>query len=1041
MALINRRIWHSQLCAACILAWFGAGVQPMSAQTQSQQKQVVVSKTVTGVVVDENNEPLIGAVVADASDKNNGTLTNIDGEFTLALKKGDAINVSFIGYATVTVHVGAENKVRVVLKEDNVLDEVVVVGYGVQKKGSVTGSVVSVNSKEINVTKTANVTNALAGKLPGLRVVQRSGQPGADGASLEIRNYGTPLVIVDGFERSLSDLDPNDIESISVLKDASAAVYGFKGGNGVILVTTKKGSEGAPKITYDGNVGWQSITKFPKLYNAYQYANVQNEIAAISGKPMPWTDDEIARFAAGEGTDWMDEVIRDNAPIYNHNLSVSGGSERTKYFFSLGYMNQESIYKSNCFNFKRYNVRSNITTRLAEGLNVDLQVFGRLDERQDPHQDKNIIRVIEMALPYKTVFANNNPDYYNGTGDWNNPVQQMDVDQVGFNRRRRYEFDGSVSLRWDLPWVKGLQLKGTFRYDYYSEHNKNFHPQYTTYNYNAETDSYDVFGTAPKTSLSQNMGYWYKPAGQISASYNNEFGKNSVSALVLYEFSKYKNQWLNGYRQFDTGVIPELDKGVKDNQSTGGSSNETAMAGLVGRVNYAYDNRYLLELSFRYDGSYKFARGSRWGFFPGVSLGWRLSQEKFFQKALPFIQNFKVRASIAKFGNQDDFSAYIWQDGYNYPSGNYLMGSGNYVSGTQDRGDTNKILTWVDVKTENIGFEWTMWDGLFGGEFDYYRRYLDGKKANQNAVLPTTFGQPMPDENLNKEMAQGWELQLSHRNRVGDVNYSVIGNLSMSRWYKKYQYMTPPSNSYQNWRNNQTDRVQGVTWGYEALGQFQNYEDILNSPIQDGNGNKSLRPGDIKYADLNGDGIISDLDQKPISHNNNPFIHYGLNLFAEWKGIDLTLFFQGAAGHEVYFNSNDLTEPLFQQGLGNGFTALLDHWRLTDPTDPSSEWIPGFYPSFREGSYQDNIKTSTYWKSKQDYLRLKTIEVGYSIPQKYLQKIHLSNVRVYVNGTNLFTIKGGNKGMGKYCDPESNVTNFQYYPQMKSYTVGLRVTL
>lgn len=1040
----QRTNWQVRLYAAGLIALGIPVMAPSVFAEAAPQSAVTATATVTGTVFDENGEPVIGATVTDANNPGNGTMTDINGKYILKLPKGAKIKVSYVGYETQTLNVPANGQLNVNLKLNNeLLDEVVVVGYGTQKKGSVTGSVVAVGNKELNQTKTANPLNALAGKLPGLRAVQRGGQPGADSPNIEIRNYGSPMYIVDGFERDkIEGIDPEDIESISVLKDAAAAVYGFKGGNGVILITTKKGSNtpSKPKITYDGNVAWQSMTNLPKLYNSYQYANVANEIAAISGNPLPWGEEDLARFKAGEGTDWFDEVYRDAAPMTKHNINVSGASEKVNYYFSLGYFDQESIYKNNPFNFQRYNVRSNIQAKVWDGVTVSLNLSGRLDERQDPHQDKNIYRVVEMALPYRSIYANDNPEYYQASGDFNNPVQQLDVDQVGYNRRRRYTFEGSLGIRWDLPWVKGLSLNGNFRYDYYMEHNKQLHPAYSTYNYNEEADTYERVGGPQQNWLKQNIGYWFKPSGQLSINYTNSFGVHDVSALVLYEFNRYKNQWVDGVRYLDTVAIPELDKGVKDNQSTGGSSDETGSAGLVGRVNYAFDSRYLIEFSFRYDGNYRFQKEKRWGFFPGVSVGWRLSQEKFFNEAVPFVENLKIRGSIAKFGNVDGISAFMWQDGYNYPSGNYLMGPGNYVQGTQDRGDTNKILTWADVITKNIGLEFSMWNGMLSGEFDFYWRNVNGKPATQSATLPTTFGQPMPQENLNKESMKGWELQLGHRNRVNKVTYTITGNVSMSRWYKNYQYRQESANSYRNWRENPTDRVQGVTWGYTALGQFKSYEDILNSPIQDGNGNKSLKPGDIKYADLNGDGIIDGWDEKPISHSNDPFIYYGLNLGAEWNNFDLTLFFQGAAGHSIYINANDLTDPLFQQGLGNGFTSILDHWHQVDPSDPSSEWISGFYPSYRQGRYSDNYKTSTYWKADQDYLRLKTIELGYTLPSNLLKKCFLENVRFYANATNLLTFKKDSKGVAKYCDPENSNNNFQYYPQTKNITLGVRVT-
>lgn len=1019
-------------------------IETPATETQGIRQTSVVVK---GTVSDANGTlPGVNIKVKGTSV---GAVTDMDGNYSITLPNANAVlEFSYVGYKTQAVSVAGKRTIDVVLQEDSEnLNEVVVVGYGVQKRASVTGSVASMTSKDLVTVKTPSVSNALVGKLPGLRSVQKNGAPGDDAAVFDIRGFGNALVIVDGVERDFKEIDANDIESISILKDASAAVYGFKGANGVLLITTKSGKIGKPQITYNGYVGLQQINRFPEYYNGYQYALLKNEGQLNEGNAATYTQEELDKFQQGIGTtDWYKEAIRKTAPVTYHNLSVSGGTEKVKYYFSLGMTGQSGIFRSGDFSYKQYNVRSNVSAEVAQGFTVDLQLAGRVDRRVKPYEttDKNLVdqilvmRRIQMSSPLIPVFANGNPNYYSYAGD-GNPVQMSQIDEVGYDRRDRREFNGSITLDWQIPWVKGLSAKGLFSYDYSNLHTRLWDKAWKEYRYDEPTQTYVVSAQSPLSKLNTRMENYFKPSGQVSLNYANTFGHHDLNILALWEFYNDRQDWLSGYRQFTLSAIDQMGAGDATNQATDGTANLTAHAGLVGRVNYAYANKYLVEASFRYDGSYKFSPDSRWGFFPAVSLGWRISEEKFFKSALPVFDNLKIRGSYGKTGDEGDFSAFQYVNGYSYPNGSYVLGNDGLVKGAVSRGLANTMLSWYTSKTFNIGFEASAWKGLVSAEFDYYIRRRNGLKATRLESLPTTIGLSMPEENLNSDENKGFELVLGHHKQVGDFIYDIKANFTATRYFRRYQEAAAPTNQYNNWRSNGSYRTSGTQWGLVAIGQFQSYEDILNSPIQDDNGNKSLLPGDIKYQDLNNDGVIDSHDQQPIAYDKTPRFYYGLNFTGQYKGFDLTVFLQGAGGNDLFMTA-DFMSPFIQQGKGSGVTLWMDRWHRADPNDPESEWIPGEMPAIRaSGATKNNTQFSTWMKVRATYLRLKTVELGYTFPSQWIQKAGINSLRIYANVFNALTFTS-RKGLMKYMDPENQENSFRYYPQMRTYNFGVTVT-
>lgn len=775
------------------------------------------SRRISEIISDESGEPVIGANVR-IKGTNTGTISDMDGLYSLEVEESAVLQISYIGYHAKEVPVAGKTVLNVSLQEDTQsLDEVVVVGYGVQKRASVTGSVASIQAKDLTTVKSPNVTNTLAGKLPGLRAVQRSGAPGDDNASVDIRGFGTALVIVDGVERDFSQIDANDIESISILKDASAAVYGFKGANGVILVTTKKGEIKKPEITYNGYYGLQSVTRFPKLYNAYEYAMLYNEAQMNIGVMAPYSQEELEKFRTGSdpayaNTNWWDVTTRKAAPQMYHNLSVSGGAEKVRYYFSLGYTGQEGIWVSKDQDYKKYNVRSNISAELTRGLTVDLQISGRLDTRNQPY-NQDTFKAIYKAVPTLPVYANHTKPYWQDTGDNVNPAQITRADEVGYDRRDRREFTGSLIMNWELPWVKGLTARALWAYDYNNLTEKKWLKEYYEYQYDPITDVYNKNTRRSVSELNQKTENAFTPTQQYSLNYQNTFGKHDFTGLLLWEMRNYKKDWFSAYRQFYVGAIDQMDAGDNTNKNNGGNAESAAHAGLVGRVNYAYDNKYLAEFSFRYDGSYKFAKDSRWGFFPAVSLGWRISEEPFFKENISFVDNLKIRGSYGKIGDESnsDFKGFEYLTGYKYPSGSYVLGEG-VSNGLEDWGLPNMLLTWHESTTANIGFETHVLDGLFGLEFDYFERRRSGLLANRLLTLPTSFGQALPNENLNSDRTRGFELILTHRNRIGNVSYLISANFTNTRELNRYVEKAAPGNRYENWRDNENDRYKNITW-------------------------------------------------------------------------------------------------------------------------------------------------------------------------------------------------------------------------------------
>lgn len=1021
---------------------------------------------VSGVVTGSDNTPLDGATVV-VRNGSAGTVTDANGSYTISVPADATLIFQYAGLVPVEERINGRTRINVTLSEnENILDDIVVVGYGIQRRGSITGAVSNVKGDQMIKTVNENPQNMLTGRVAGVRVWQKSAEPGSFNATLDVRGLGSPLVIIDGVPREMSDyqrLNPADIEDVSVLKDAAASIYGLRSANGVLLVTTKKGQTGKAQVSYNGSFTFQVPSRMPELANPEQTMTLYNERERNIDRPTSVVYDKAAfeKYRNGETptADWNALVFANWSPQTQHDLSVTGGTDKTKYYVGLGYMYQEGLFKSGDLNYNRFNLRSNISTRIAKGLTFELNVAGMAEQRNYPYSSSSdIIRnywrqgVLHAAYadPEQTMLS------YAGLDLDENTIAKMTADVSGFRKYEQKTFQTAATLNYDLgsltDVLTGLSAKAMFSYDYKMDNNHIFRKEYTLYAYDELTSSYlqRIYSSSSPSQMRREFYDRQQTLGFLSLNYDRAFGKHKVGALLGWEVQRIKGD--NFYAQNNlVYASPYLlaGSGEPDNQLAGMNASglfEQAYGALIGRLNYSYDDRYLLEAQFRYDGSSLFYTGHKWFFLPSVSAGWRISEEPFFKNApgLSFINQIKLRASYGVLGD-DAGMTYQWAMGYTYPavgSGDANKGFYNgYVPGYVFDGSFNKAVTplplpyydvtWYKSHTFNIGIEFEAWNGLLGVGIDYFDRHRTGLFGRPQSETPTVLGADLPQLNLNSDRHFGMELELSHRNRVGDFSYRMKGIVTITRrQYLKRAEAGPYGNSYDKWRNdNYTNRYQGVQFGYEGAGRFTSWEDIRSYPLYK---ERDVLPGDYKYVDWNGDGEIGGLDEHPFAFDQTPWMNFSLSFDASYKNFDLSMLFQGSAlGSLIY------QEPLYSIWGSNGGGALemyLDRWHPADPDadiyDPDIEWISGKRAytgrSPRENSSFNRVSTA--------YLRLKSIELGYTIPR--IKALSSMNLRVFANAYNLFTITGVN-----FVDPERPDDDYgRLYPLNRTYTLGLSLT-
>lgn len=1031
------------------------------------------TRPITGYVRDTEGQPLVGATI-QVKGSDIIALAGDNGLFSLNVNANRVtIEVTMTGYVPKTLVVEAGAVINVVLETSvQDLDEVVMVGYGRQRKASLTGSVAQISGTELKQAPTGNLSTVLAGRLPGLTVMQQSGRPGFDEATMRIRGINTtgtssPIVIVDGVQRSFSQLDPNEIESISILKDASAAaVYGLQASNGVILVTTKRGNNQIPKVSYDASVNINSFTRFPKFLDGPDYMywytrgeELDNEyLTHTGGSPFPYTYTEAEIEALRNGTntnpfygntDWISELLGHKAISQHHNVSVRGGNDAVRYFVSAGYLDQEGVVKGN--DFRRYNVRSNLDFKLSEIFSATLDIGARQEFRFStgiPADNGSYMNPFFQAvrmLPNLPKEVDGIPTGSPAGAGVVNPIAS--IEKSGYQRYKTDVINITSTFTVKVPWVKGLSAKLLVGYDKSDQHFKSW------------LEPYDIM---VRRGSGGSSWYWQKvlPPGitintlrqsfsgstretfQPQINYENKFGDHDVKFLAVYEFTETNGNFFStGARNFALTDLHEINFGSSDPNdfiSPSGGSDRTARAGYVGRLNYSYRDKYLAEIVTRYDASYNFAPENRWGLFPAASLGWVISKEDFFDNLSNTVNFLKLRGSFGLLGN-DRIGEFLYLQTFSLTTSPSVIIGGSPVNALFTSAVPNRDITWEKTTTYNVGFDATFWNGLLDIEFDYFykvtRDILDGVAS----LYPPSVGGNYPSL-VNRSIVdnRGFDLRLGHKNTIGSkFSYNITGNFNFAQ---NRLIRRDVADGIPAWQN-PLGRPLGQKTGYISEGLFQSWDEVYHWPTSPAG---QAAPGFIKYRDLNGDGVISQGgDFTFIGRSNFPEMMFGLNIGMQYAGFDLSVFFQGASRADVslggtyegsggtsgVMDNTPFTRTFYNFG-NTPYFIIEKAWR---PDNPNAT-LPRLTAN-RAGYPNHNGWMNSQYVINGEYLRLKSIQLGYTVPLQVLKNIGVDNARIYVSGFNLFTWDHL-----KYLDPEMPNANNGFYPQNKTITIGVNLT-
>lgn len=1034
----NRKLIHLMEGISFIFLW--AFSLAMSAQNIN----------VSGTVNDLNGEPLIGVTI-QVRGTSIGTVTDFDGTFTLTnISPNATLEVSYVGMKTQVVNVNGQRTLNIVLTEDSeLLSEVVVTGFGLaQRKESLTSAISVIGATDISRSQASTSSGALVGKIPGINSRQPDGRPGAS-TNIQIRNMGTPLFVIDGIQSDqgqFNNIDFNDIESISVLKDASASIYGVRAANGVIVVTTKKGKRDTRNtVSLNTYYGWQSLYTFPKPATAATYIKNYIQSETVQGTTnYRYNKSDYEKWLQGtekgyQPFDWYD-FIWEVSPQTYVNMNVSGGSDKINYYLSVGNLNQDAIIV-NYGGFNRTNVQMNLNANITDKLKIGGGMNGRIERRVNPGvpgvDDYWLPRFgTYRNLPTRRPFANDNPKYPTLTST-----------EAGTNFAwLTYDLSGKYEDTWrvvqlnvdaEYEILHGLKARALASYYLANQRLDNQEYTYKLYGYDEKTDTYPVIFENTNPWRERTQGYVEEVTSNIQLSYNKKFEQHNIAAILGAEAIKRDtpSTWVHSIPT--SNALHLIDYETMDTYNDTGN-NTQARLGYMGRFNYDYANKYLLELSGRYDGSWKFPPNHRWGFFPSASAGWRISEEDFWQasKLSNIFSDLKIRASYGLLGddNVDGYNAFDYMDGYTYKNGGSVI-DGKYTIGTVPRGLPVTTLSWIKANILNAGFDAAFFQGKLTGSFDFFRRKRTGLPASRyDILLPSEVGFSLPQENLNSDLHMGYDFAAKWSSKMRDLTYSIGVNATYSRFYDWEQYKPRFSNSWDVYRNSIHQRYGYLNWGLEADGQFQSWEEIATWPIDnDRQGNRTLRPGDVKYKDINGDGVINGMDERPIGYrqDSTPILNFGLNFAFMWRGFDLSFDLTGGA-LSTWYQEWEQRNP-FHDGGNNPQYYMDNTWHLADIWDADSELISGKYPMLLIGnSSHSNYWNSTFWKKNVRYLKFRNLEFGYAVPKSIVNKASISELRFYVAGQNLFGITNL---IG--VDPEINETNGLAYPTMRIVNVGL----
>jgi len=1003
-------------------------VLTLKATSGPQQR---TGRAITGTVLDAFGDPVIGANVVEKG-TTNGTITNYDGLFNLNVSENATLVISYIGYVEQTIAVGNQSTFTIKLQEDTqALSEVVVVGYGIQKKINLTGSVASVSSEELTQRPITSVAAGLQGLVPGMTITTQQGRPGEGDANSDIRVRGTgtlnnssPYILIDGIESgSMNQIDPNDIESISVLKDAaSAAIYGSKAANGVILITTKRGATGRSVVSYSGTFGWQSATGFIERMNSADAATYYNKALDASGKAPRFTDEDIQKFRNGSNpythpdTDWNDLGYSGNGFMHQHNVNLSGGSENVKYMASLGYLNQNGIMKHS--NREQFNMRMNLDAKLSEKLNVRANMSYIHNDYKDPTNSyvgggsDQIIRQLNRIAPW--IPYKNEDGTYGTIGD-GNPVAWIDLDQT-LNRNNQ-NFSGILAVDYDI--LKELKFTAQGAYVSNIQDRKEF----------VKDIQYNPTKYHGPNSLDERTYLWNRTSLDLLLNYDKSFDKHNLKGMFGYRLEKYNYKYTKAYRTgFPNNDLTDLNAGTQATQTNEGYSRELAMMSYFGRINYDYAGKYLFEANFRADASSRFSPDNRWGYFPSLSAGWRISEETFMESTRDWLQSLKLRGSWGQLGNQDALIDSNTQDYYpwlvTYAIGTNYPFDGNVNTGITQKAQKLSTISWEKSTNWGIGLDINILSCL-DLTIDYYNRKTTG--IIMDVPVPETLGLDPYKDNVGAMRNTGFEFTASFRKQWNDWQFSATGNVAINK-NEILNLGGVDEMVVDSYYINRIGSAYKSFYGYVADGLFKSQEEADNYTATYGNpfGN-AFKAGDIKYKDINGDGKLTSAD-RDASGSEQPKVTFGLNLSGSWKNFDLSVLTQGALGVYRYFNNEVFGE--FTGDSSHPSTAWFDAW---SPENPN-----GTFPRIAE-SDRTNSKPGTYssfWFFKTNYLRIKNIQFGYNLPENWLKGTGISRAKIYYSGENLFKFDN----LPVNIDPESPSGRGSHYPQVCTNSIGINIT-
>lgn len=987
-----------------------------------------------GLVKDATGESVIGASVV-VKGTTNGTITDFDGNFSLdGIKKGDVIVISYVGYQTQEIKWNG-SPLNVILKEDSkTLSEVVVVGYGTQKKANLSGSVAMVDSKELENRPIQNVSSGLQGLMPGVAITGTNGAPGQDAGKIRVRGIGTlneagPYILVDGIETgTLSAVDPNDIESISVLKDAaSAAIYGSKAANGVVLITTKRGKTGQTKISYSGYLSFQNATNMIERMGSYEYASLLNQALEAEGMSKRFNDTELQKFKDGNDplypdTDWYDLAYKTGVQ-HRHNVNINGGSENVKYMASLGYLNQTGILPN--AGREQFNARTNLDMKINKRLSARMNLSFIKNDYSDASSayyggsSDQIIRQLNLIAPW--IVARYDDGTW-GTISDGSPIAWLDSGMKV--NRDNYNFSGMAAVDYEIFDGLKLTLQGAYVNNL---QNYNYFQKYIKYNENKESDP---------SQLDERFYKWDRTNYDALLNYNKNFGKHNIKGLLGWHTEKYNYKYQKAVRKkFPNNELTDMNAGDASTQCNEGYTAELAMISWFARINYDFAGKYLLEANIRADASSRFAEGHRWGYFPSFSGAWRISEEAFMESAKDsWLSGLKIRASWGQLGNQDALSGsnndyYPALNTYNLDS-KYAFG-GSLNSGYYQRKYRLETISWEKASTWGVGVDFTLFNKL-NGSLDYYNRKTTG--IIMDVTVPKEFALDAYKDNVGSMRNSGIEINLSYNTKIGQVDFGIAGNFS----YNKNEILDlggGDPNKYLDAtdgysQRNKVGEAMNSYYIYRADGFFNSQEEADAYTAKYGNPfGKTFKAGDLRYVDTNKDGKLT-ADDREYCGSSDPKIIYGFNINAGWKGIDLSLMFNGAAGvkrlfdgYEVYGNfSGDAAHPA---------TIWRDAW-TPDNHDAS---MPRIFYDTNSASSSRSVQ-SDFWLQDTSYLRLKNLQLGYTLPKGWLNSVGVENIRIYYSVENLLTFDK----MKINIDPESTSQRLSSYPLLRTHAFGVNVT-